>query len=350
MKEMKEIQKELGMDKINWDQVLESPLDKVKNLDELNEDDKQYIYIRAAISYLQSMNAIESFIKEMESIVRNLIPESNENLKIILARLEDINPENIDDLSSDFINKTFSIEDKSVRITYPEVGDVNELEFKRLIIKEIKMFDEQTVVALNTRDKLREKFNKDIPDSIKTLITDIEKLNKWVLDYHARKLEKSDATEKEKENFKKRLNIFEDVFKLEPIKNDVIKAINKLGKDGVIKSFANNKEKVLIKAVNICSKLKIDFPFMKFDSIEELLFDEEYANKHKGLFLYFIARFIKNRSSDLLTEDDKLFLQALNYQLILIVTKKEKAKESIDKLKGNVKELFELVLTEDNKK
>ena len=343
---MKDIQKELGMDKIDWEGVLKSPLDNIKNVEELGEDDKTYIYIRAAITYLQNMNAIESFIKEMEGIVRNLIPETTENLKIILARLEDINPENIDDLSGDFINKTFTIEDKSARITYPEVGDVNELEFKRLIIKEIKMFDEQTVVALSTRDKLREKFQVDIPDNVKTLVTDIENLNKWVLEYHAKKLETSDATEEEKADFRKRLNIFEDAFKLEPIKKDVTYALNKLGKDGVIKSFAANKEKILGKAINLCARLKIEFPFMKYGNIEELMFDEEYANKHKGLFLYFIARFIKNKS-DSLSEDDKLFLHALNYQLILIVTRKEKAKEAIDKLKVHVKELFDMVLPEN---
>lgn len=340
------ILKEMNVD---WNELKKCYIDK-KSFENLSEDDKTYMYIKAGTTYISTMNTIELFIREMEKIIRNLIPESIENLKVLLARISDIKPEVVDDLSSDFIDKTFTIEDKKLKISFPEVGDFDDLEFKRLLIKEIQMFNKQTETALKVRDEFRFRFKEDIPDNVKKLLTDVEAMDEWVLDYYKKKVEEESTSEEDKATFKKTLKIIDESYSLEPIKNDLSKTINARGKEATITSYINNKDKIVLNAINICSKNNLTVPFVKFVGIEELLLGEDMDDKYKGLFLYLFARYIKNNKDDL-TPEKKMFISSLSSHLVLICIRKkdEKIKKTFERIKKSVKELMDMLVDKINK-
>lgn len=329
---------------IDWDELKKCYINK-QDFEGLDEDDKMYLYIKSGTNYISTMNSVELFVREMERIIKNLVPEDVENLKVLLARLEDIDEKHIDDLSSDFINNTFTINDRKLRITLPEVGDYDQLEFKRMLIRQIKLFDKQSEIAIKVRDEIRERFVEDIPDNVKKLLTDVEKMDEWVFDYYKRKVETEGTSEADKEIFQRSIKVINESYDLTPIKDDLTKSIETRGKEATLKSFDNNKDNVVLAAINICARNKLNVPFIRFIGIEEILLGEEMDEKYKGLFLYFFARYIKNHKDDL-TQERKLFISSLSTHLVLIIMHKndEKIKKTFERIKKSVKELLDMIV------
>lgn len=333
---------------INWDSLRNKFVD-VSKFKELNELDRKYLYIKTGTTYISTLNSIEMMLKEMELIIKNLIPDSLENVKILMSRIADIDKNHIDDLSSDFIDKIFTINDKNVIVTFPEVGDFNDVEFKRLIIKEIKILNEQSVTAVSIRDEFRKHFAEDIPDDIKKLLTDVEAMDDWVLDYYSKKVKEPETTKEDKESFEKAIKVINDSYTLQPIIDDLNKSISVRGKEKTFKSFYDNRDKIVTSAINICSRHKLSVPFFKFAGIEELLLGEELDDKNKGFFIYCFARYIKNNKDDM-TQEKQMFIASLSSHLILICIHKrnEKIKKTFERIKNSVKALIDIIT--DNKK
>ena len=328
---------------INWEQLKNKFVDTSKYKD-LPELDRKYLYIKTGTTYITTMNSIEMMIHEMETIIKNLIPDSLENVKILLSRIEDIDKAHIDDLSSEFIKNTFIIDNKNVKVTFPEVGDYQDIEFKRLIIKEIKMLNEQSVTAIQVIDEFRKHFVDDIPNDIKQLLTDVEAMDEWVLDYYRKKIEEPETSEKDKQSFESALKVIEESYTLKPIIDDLNKSISIRGKEKTFKSFYENRDRIVTSAINICSMYKLSVPFFKFVGIEELLLGEELDDKNKGFFLYCFARYIKNNKDDM-TPEKKMFISSLSSHLILISIHKhnEKIKKTFERMKTSVKELIDII-------
>ena len=93
-----------------------NPEDMAKIQDPL---DRKFLYISGALAYINGLNSLDRTIQDMIRQVKLLIPVQTDDLKIIISRLEDISPSDIDDLSAGFIQNLFTIEGKPVNVTIP---------------------------------------------------------------------------------------------------------------------------------------------------------------------------------------------------------------------------------------
>ena len=60
--------------------------------------DRKFLYISGALAYINGLNSLDRTIQDMIRQVKLLIPIQTDELKIIISRLEDISPSEIDKL------------------------------------------------------------------------------------------------------------------------------------------------------------------------------------------------------------------------------------------------------------
>lgn len=288
----------------------------VEAIEKLPDLDKQYAYINAGMQYIHFINQIENSISEAIKMIRTLVPEDTENIKILVARLEDIDPNKVDELSMGFIKQTFTINGTELKVTIPEVGDIdrNDVDFYRFLIKEIKTIDEQCVVAVKLDEKLKEIYTADIPEDVRKNLTDIEFLDTWMLEYLDKKAELI-TDPKIKQEYAKKKKYMAYAYTMEPIVESIVERVKAKGADSILYNYHNRPEDILTAAINVCKKHQITFPFQLIDGIETKLFGDKY--KQNNLISYLIARYIKYKGPTF-NQYDKVFITSLNKNLTLI--------------------------------
>jgi hypothetical protein len=329
------------------DQIKDMKLD-ISELEKLSEDDKTFILLRTAMVYYNGMNSIEAVIREMESLVRTLVPETVDILKIILSRLEDINPNEIDNLSAGFIENIFTIDGKPVKVTLPEVGEFDNLEYKRFVIRQIKVCDEQVAVCVEYAKEVKAKYEAEIPEYVRKMVGNMVATDEWVTNYLIKKSNDPDMSDAMREEFKEKLKYREYAFTLEPIIKSITDQIERRtdGSESIRKGFFMNKERVLNAAVNISSKCNFSFPFNMMNDLDKKLFPEgTYDEKYKNLFIYLLARYIKYRS-EAITDKEKIFFTNLCSNLVILNRPGaiEKYPELADKMRKSIGKCMDLVV------
>ena len=317
-----------------------------EELAKLSTDDRTFVMIHTGMVYNNGINAIDRSIMEMQKLVRTLVPETPDLLKILIARLEDIDPSKIDELSAGFIAATFKIDDKDLKITTPEVGEFDKLEYKRFIIKQIKVCDEQAAVAVEYRKELKDRFDREIPEDVKNLLSDMIKCDQWVIDYFSRKVEDESLPDSVREEYKKKLQYKQYAFTLEPIINNLKNQINKSGAMSIKEGFFNYRERYLKAALNIAHKKGFSFPFQMISGLDDKLFKEgTYHVKYRNLFIFILARYIRYLG-DKITEYDKLFFASLLANLVLLNRSDgiEKYPDIADKMRESIGTCMNLIV------
>ena len=319
-----------------------------EDLKNLPEDDKKFLLLRTAMVYYNGMNSIEAVIYEMESLVRTLIPETVDVLKIILSRLEDINPKEIDNLSAGFIENIFTIDGKPVKVTLPEVGEFDNLEYKRFVIRQIKVCDEQVAVCVEYAKEVKAKYEAEIPEDIRKMVGNMIATDEWVTNYLTKKANDPNMSDSMRAEFKERLKYRDYAFTLEPLIKSITDQIERRtdGSESIRKGFFMNKERVLNAAVNISSKCNFSFPFQMMNDLDKKLFPEgTYDEKYKNLFIYLLARYIKYRS-EAITDAEKIFFTNLCSNLVILNRPGaiEKYPELADKMRKSIGKCMDLVV------
>ena len=312
----------------------------IATIEKFPELDRKYAYINAGMQYIHYINQVENSINEAIKMIRSLVPEDTENIKILVARLEDIDPNKVDHLSMGFIKQTFTIDGKELKVNVPEVGDIDkdDVEFYRFLIKQIKTLDEQCAVAIKIDEKLKEIYNTDIPEDIRKDLTNVEFLDTWMIEYLDKKAELI-TDKKIKAEYTKKKKYMEYGYNMQPILDSVVEQVKTKGTDSILYNYHNRPEDILTAAINVCKKHNITFPFQLIDGVEKKLFGDKY--KQNNLISYLIARYIKYKGPTF-NQYDKVFITSLNKNLVLI--NRVKDLDSIPKTLPGLKKSMETIL------
>jgi hypothetical protein len=284
----------------------------------------------------------------MEAIVRTLIPETVDILKIILSRLEDINPMEIDNLSSGFIENLFTIDGNPVKITIPEVGDIDNIEYKRFVIRQIKICDEQVAVAVEYAKDIKKKYEEEIPDDVKAMVADMVATDEWVTNYLKKKANDPNMSDAMRAEFNEKLKYRDYAVTLEPLIKSIKEQIErrKDGSESIRRAFFTDRERILKAAINVSSRRNFSFPFQMMTDLDKKLFPEgKYEEKYRNLFIFLLARYIKYRS-EAITDMEKIFFTNLCSNLVILNRPGaiEKYPELADKMRKSIGECMDMVV------
>ena len=315
-----------------------------------DEDEKKYALINYGMMFVSAVNQINVGIHEIEKMTRMLVPEPIETLKILLARLEDIDPSKVDELSLGFIKQTFTVNGSLVKVTLPEVNmpegvesPFDDPEFLRLLIKQLKGADEQVAVANDIKKNLLEKFKNKIPADVKVLLGDIEAMDDWMLAYSKKRVDASND-ENLKKDFELKCKAIEDSFTLQPLYDNLKVQIDKKGTDSILHGYKHEGARFLTVAINTCHEHNITFPFQMFENVEEVLLGEKYKG-YKNLFSFLICRYIKYRRTKF-NNQDKIFVSNLCTHLTAIkrhAKNPEKYKRTADRMRESIDKVLSMV-------
>jgi hypothetical protein len=309
------------IDKADMPQLNIEDLSKVRinkeDMDKVPEEDRDFIYLAGAMKYIEGINAIDRNIMEIIKLVRKFVPCQLSDLKVIMSHLEDINPDDIDDLSSGFIETVFIVGDKPIKLTLPEVADLDEISYKRMMIRTLKMMDEQAAVAVEYKEKLKQMYMEDIPDHIKELAMNVEKADAFAVDFMKKKAQSPDVTPEQKEEFEKTLQYKHMARTMSPIIKSIESGINKAGgRDSLLHGFYRDNERTLNAAIEIAHRVHIVFPFHLMNGLDAKMFGDRYA-KYKNIYVYLFARYIKYKK-DNISVYDRIFLSELFSHIVVL--------------------------------
>ena len=313
-------------------------------LEGLDEDEKKYFYLNAGMLYVSGLNAVDRTIREEESIIRTLVPEPIEDLKILISRTADIKPDEIQSLSAGFLVNLFTVNGRVLKVTMPEVGEVDEVEFKRFVVEQIKSIDEEVATANEVKKEIINLLKEDIPEDCIKLLSDISGMDEWMMGYLKKMASREDISDADREDFNKKLEAREASYTLAPLKESIQETISKKSNtDSIIHAFRFDNERFLAAAVKACSANNITFPFQLFVNIQEKLFGDKYIN-YKNLFLFIWARFLKYKGPNFSVKD-KIFITNFHTHIVLLKRSDEWKKiPRMVTLKESIEEVLDLVI------
>jgi len=279
--------------------------------------DQKYLLIRGAMEYINGLNAMDRSIMETQNLVRTLIPAPMEELKILVSRVDDIQEEEIDNLSSKFLEDTFTINGKKIEVTKPEVGEFKDIDFYRELLKNLKLMDKHVANVLDLRAQINKNYQEDIPKEIQELCMNIEKMDQFMMEYFKVKMNSDKTPEEQKKEYQKRMLYKSYARTLEPIiKSFSDQIAKKNGRDSLLYGFKNKRVETLNAAIEIAKAHHFSFPFNMLQELDVKLTDGKYK-KYRNLLIYLIARYIKYKRNDL-THYDIIFLTDLHAILIVL--------------------------------
>ena len=286
----------------------------------MSEDDQKFAQIRVGMIMINAINTLMNSAYQMAQFVKMILPDSADKTKIILSRLEDIDPNKIDDLSTSFIEQLFTIDGEPVRVTIPESNlGTDDVEFKRVAIRQIKIFDEQAAVVEEYIKDIKKTLNENISPEVLKLLSNPVELDDFVVGYFEDKAKDQNITEEERKEYELKLQAKNDGKTLKPIIDDINEQIKLKGNARSIREgFYRNNERVLAAAINIAKQNGFSFPFQMLSDIDEKLIPEKKFNKkYRNIIVYLFARYIKYKA-DKVTEIDKIFITSAVSNLIIL--------------------------------
>ena len=334
-------------------------LKKPDAFEKLKDEDKKFIKVQEAMSIIHGINMLEGHIHIMLRKLQGCFPQTPyETIKIISSRLDDIKPEEVQNLSLGFIKtEIFTIDGKEVQFKLPEnlhddaIRQHDELNYYRAGVMMLKLNNQQIVAHQEYISKLKTKFDKDVDPEIKEIISTVDSMNDYTESYYNWKLNDPDTDETTKHNIEKTLESVNNAISLEPIKKDLNALLKKKGTlQSVMYNFRNQSSRIIDDANKACKSIGITFPYALISNMEAKFFGPDKYDKFKFLFTFLIARHVRYYGSNA-TIYDKIFLSQLFSNLVYITRSSDDPLNNKDgssklkaKMKPYVQELLDLVI------
>ena len=352
MNEVKSLGKDLP-DPENFDKIVSIDEEKFNTL---LEEDKQYVRVQQAIMYIQSMNVIETTIFQIEEDIRHRLLTTPENIKIISSRISDIKEEKIQELDMDFVNEILTVDGEKIKVQVPELGGINEteyandIEFYKLLISYIKIYDENLADARSWLGKVKEKYEENVDSTTREILSSFDSLSKYIDGYFKSKLNDPNTTEEQKKNIEEILQWSEYGITLEPIYTNLEDQYNKKGSlSSIFHNYRKNLKTVVEGAYKVCDSVGIRYPYKLIDNVEAKIFTEEEMEVYKDykfLLMYIVSRYIKYLGASL-KPLEKIFLNQMISNLVIISREDSDTlnKGLLEKMKPNIKKILDFVIT-----
>ena len=327
----------------------------IEKFESLSDDDKKYVKVQQGMMYAQSMNVIRTTIFQIEEDIKHRLLTTVDNIKIISSRIADIKEDKINELDINFINDLFTIDGEKIKVRVPELGEfneseyINDVEFYKLLISYIKIYDKNLADSKAWLAKVEAKFIENVEPEIREIVQNTSALSEFMDSYLKRKLEDPNVSEEQKETIKNCLLWTSYGTTLDPIYNNIKEQFDAKGSlSSLFHNYRNNLKSVVEGAYKVCDNLGMRYPYKLIDDIESKIFTEEELEEYKNykfLFMYIVSRYIKYLGSSV-----KPFEQIFLNQLIsnLVVMAKTNPDESTIKvrqeMKPHIKKILDFVI------
>jgi hypothetical protein len=324
----------------------------------LPETDKKFAYVQQGIATIHSINTIQRQIRELSLQMLECIPDAKlEEVKIISSRCDDINPEEMNDLSAGFMHQLLTVNDKTFKFVCPEsvkkklpmdIEELDNLNFNRSMVMLFKSSSE-TIATWNAwMQKLYNAYNEKVSDEIKSIISSPDKIEEYINSYYEIKSNDESLDEATREKFKETIKWSNYAYTLEPIIINIKEVIRKSGSSkSIIYGYRNNARVTIKDANKICTEKGFTFPpHILGKSLEVQLLGENYED-YKYLFPYLIARYIKYIGVNM-SGMQKVFLTQLFTVMMYIIRRDENNSALTEKIVARFtpafKELIETIV------
>ena len=324
----------------------------------LPEIDKRFALVQQAIAATHAYNMLETQIRSIAIDVTECLPDApREVVKIITSRCDDINPNEIDNLSNGFITQLLTVDGKTYKLTcsdkiksqLPEgIEELDSLNFKRAALMSFKTASENIATWNAWAEKLRRAVLDRVSDEVKKIIATPDTLEDYMTNYYRFKSTDPNVPEELRKRFVDIVKWNEYAYTLEPIIESLKNTIRKSGStNSILYGFANNARVVFRDADKACKANGFNFPPHILNiNIEKDLLGEPY-DKYPFLTQYLIARYVKYVGTDM-TKNEKVFITQLFTEMMYLVRMKDKDDKTcnkvVAKLLAGVKQMLDTVI------
>ena len=313
--------------------------EKFKNLPEV---DKKFAYVQQGIATIHSINTIERQIRELTMQVVECIPDASKDIiKIIASRCDDLNPNELNDLSAGFIKQLMTVEGKTYKFVCPDgiksklpmdVSDLDKLNFNRSMIMIMKSSSENIATWQAWIDRLKKAYDLKVTEEIKRIISSPDNIEEYIEEYYRLKSEDESLSEEIRNRYKETIKWSDYAYTLEPLIESIKETIRKSGSSkSIIYGYRNNAKVTIADADKVCKEKGFTFPPHVFgSSIETKLLGDKYS-KYEYLFPYLIARYIKYLGVNM-SNMQKVFITQLFTVMMYIIRREEDNSNLTDKI------------------
>jgi hypothetical protein len=331
-------------------------LEKNEEFQKHSETDKFYMRLQQAMFATNTINIVEAYVRQLVQKIFQCFPNTDkETVKIIVARIEDIKLEKVDELSMGFLTELFTLDDKKIPAALPKeidsegtMKELDELLYYRMLVGLIRALDEQLEQAHTWLQSAIALFQEKVPEEIRRILGNPDAMNAYIEDFFQKKLDDPNLPDADKQAVRNMLTAAEKAITLEPIYKELEAQCKKQGNlRSVLYNFSNRADAFAKAAYNGCKRIGITFPTEFISNIEEKLFGEDYK-KYKYLFSFLVARYIKYKDHSL-DQYDKVFLSHLFANVVQIarssdIPEQDNCKELKAKFKPYLKKTLDLVI------
>lgn len=326
----------------------------------LSDDDKKFMKVHQATALIESMNSIDIKIHNLVQLARKVFPDADiETIKIISARMDDLDPTKVETLSLGFIKNLLTVEDKEYKMVIPDevkksFGDIDIaqiplLDQMRTMILAMKSSSEDIAKCNEWKKTFQKVFDEKVDPDVKEIISTPDNIEKYTYEYYNKKLESPNVPEKEKEAIRKTLEYTDYGYNLKPLIDSLEAQIKKQKGDvgSLMYGFRHNAKDMMVTANKILAANRLTFPVAALSNIERALFGDKYS-EYKYLTIYILARWIKYRGNSIDTYD-KVFISQFISNIVRISRaktddEKKKCSYIIEKTKPNIEKLLRLIV------
>jgi len=330
-----------------------------EEFNKLSDIDKKFAYVQRGIATVHSINTIETQIRNLSLNIHSCIPDATlEEVKIISSRCDDLNPNELNDLSMGFIQQLLTIEGKTFKFVCPDSFkskmpmDINELDplnFNRSMIMTLKTASENVATWNAWKDKLHRAYDDKVSDEVKKIISSPDNMEDYLNEYYNQKINDETVPQEVRDRIKETLKWNDYAYTLEPILENIKHVIRKSGNaTSIIYGYRNNAKVTIADANKICKEKNFTFPpHVLSSSIETKLFGEKYKD-YEYLLPYLVARYIKYLGVNM-TAMQKVFVTQLFTIMLYIIRGDEvdnggRVKRITERFSPALEELLETII------
>lgn len=314
-------------------EILSVEHDELKGLSELDRD---FFMMNRAVAIARAINALDTKIKYTCKAYREYFPDADiETLKIIGARIDDIDQKEISSISMGFIDSLLTVNGKRYELQLPgilsakfkqQLSEISKIDYHRSLIECIKGTSHVLDVTAKEKDHLVETFEKKVDSKFKEILASPDKIEEYTHSYYRKKIEDPNTDEATRESLIETMKWSDYGYNLYPIITTVRGILQEKGTtSSVMYGYKNRASKIFKAATETCVKHQITFPIQALVGIEEYLLGEKYK-AHNHLFAYLLAWYIKYRSANM-SKYEKIFITQTMCIVVEITQHKKDPKE-----------------------
>lgn len=329
-----------------------------EKFENLSDKDKQFAYVQQGISTVQSINTVDTRIRALAKELCACIPDATVDvIKIISSRCDDLNPDELNDLSNGFIQQLLTVDGKTYQFVCPDsiksklpmdIKELDKLNFNRSMVMVFKTSSENIATWQTWKEKLQKALDEKVSDEVKAILASPDKMEAYTDEYYNYKANDPNVPEDSRKQFAEIIKWHNYAYTLEPIITSIKATIKKSGSaKSIMYGYRNNAPVTINDAAKVCKSKGFTFPpHILANSIETKLFGEKYE-KYKYLLPYLVARHIKYLGNDM-SNFEKIFITQL-FTVMMYMVRMDEKNETCAKIKEKfepgVKELLDVVIS-----